>query len=133
MKNKFYVTLCRFHTKEENKLLIAGWFHQNEMGENQLLVCLDKKKIPFSIEEIDMGRSTIRSSDGIVITKQYFLWVTLPKKWGGCRHLQVKNFYKGVGKTAFDASIPKLKKIKKQQQVYIDNGIAGIDGFKISG
>ena len=57
MKNKFYVTACRFHTKTENKLLITGWFHQNTIGENQLLVCLDKKKLRFSIEETEVGRS----------------------------------------------------------------------------
>lgn len=133
MKNKFYVTLCRFHTKEENKLLIAGWFHQNAIGDNQLLVCLDKKKIPFSIEETDMGRSTIKSTDGIIITRQYFLWIDLPKRWRDCRHLEVKNFYQGVGRTAFMVSVPKLKKIETKKPLYIDDGIAGKDSFKISG
>ena len=50
MENQFNVTICRFHTKAKNKLLIIGWFNQNEIGGNQLLVCLDKKKLPFSME-----------------------------------------------------------------------------------
>ena len=44
MENQFCATICRFHTKAENKLLIIGWFSQNGINENQLLVCLDKKK-----------------------------------------------------------------------------------------
>ena len=30
MENQFNVTICRFHTKAKNKLLIIGWFNQND-------------------------------------------------------------------------------------------------------
>lgn len=133
MKNKFYVTACRFHTKTENKVLITGWFHQNTIGENQLLVCLDKKKLRFSIEETEVGRSTMKMKDGILITKQYLLWVDLPAKWRECRCLEVKNFYQGIGNTAFSVSVPKLKRFEKKMPEHIDEGNVGKDGFEISG
>ena len=41
MKNEFYVTACRFHVKDRNKLLIQGWFQDNEFGKNVLSVYLD--------------------------------------------------------------------------------------------
>lgn len=133
MKNKFYVTACRFHTKTENKLLITGWFHQNTIGENQLLVCLDKKKLHFSIEETEVGRSTMKMKDGILITKQYFLWVDLPAVWRECRCLEVKNFYQGIGNTAYSVRVPKLKRFEKKMPEHIDEGTVGKDGFEISG
>lgn len=133
MKNKFYVTACRFHTKTENKLLITGWFHQNTIGENQLLVCLDKKKLRFSIEETEVGRSTMKMKDGILITKQYFLWVDLPAVWRECRCLEVKNFYQGIGNTAYSVRVPKLKRFEKKMPEHIDEGTVGKDGFEISG
>lgn len=133
MKNKFYVTACRFHTKEENKLLVTGWFHQNEIGENQLLVCMDKKKLRFSMEEAEVGRSAMKMKDGILITKEYLLWVDLPARWRECGRLEVKNFYQGIGNTAFSATVAKLKRIEKKMPGHIDEGIAARDGFEISG
>lgn len=133
MKNKFYVTICRFHTKAENKLLITGWFYQNEMGDNQLLVCLDKKRLPVTIEETELERKDIKKREEILITKQYYLWVSLPKKWRECKCLEVKNFYHGVGNTAFSMPVSRLKEDKEKVKGYVDGGIIVEDGFQISG
>lgn len=133
MENKFLVTACRFHTKKKNRLLIMGWFYQNEMKENQLLVCMDKKKIPFSIDEIDMERTLQKTREGVPITNQYFLWIDLPKTWKKCKCLEVKNFYHGVGNTAFRISVSNLKKFEGIMQRCVDGGKAEEEGFEISG
>lgn len=133
MKNKFYVTLCRFHTKIENKLLITGWFHQNLIGDNRLLVCLDKKRLPMTLEEVDVDRGVIKKREDVLITKQYFLWVSLPRRWRECKCLEVKNFYQGTGNSAFSMSVSKLKKEKEKVNGFIDGGIIIEDGFQISG
>ncbi len=133
MENKFFVTTCRFHTKVKNKLLIIGWFYQNGIKNNELLVCLDRKKIPFTMEKVDIGRSTLKTRDGILITKQYFLWIDLPKSWRECRRLEVKNFYQGAGGTAFSVPVSNLREIEGIMQRYIDSVQAGEDGFEISG
>ncbi|MCI9439846.1 MAG: glycosyltransferase [Ruminococcus sp.] len=133
MENKFFVTTCRFHTKVKNKLLIVGWFYQNGVRNNQLLVCLDRKKLPFTMEKVDMGRSTLKTKDGILITKQYFLWIDLPKSWRECKKLEVKNFYHGVGNTAFSVPVSNLKNIEGIMQRFIDSSVVEEDGFEISG
>lgn len=133
MENKFLVTTCRFHTKKKNKLLIIGWFYQNEIRENQLLVCMDKKKLPFSIDEVDMERTMQKTKEGVLITNQYFLWIDLPKSWKECKRLEVKNFYHGVGNTAFCISVPKLKKIEGIMQKCIDSCEIDDEGFEVSG
>lgn len=133
MENKFFVTTCRFHTKLKNKLLIIGWFYYNGIKNNELLVCLDRKKLPFTMEKVDMGRSTLKTREGILITKQYFLWIDLPKSWRKCKRLEVKNFYHGVGNTAFSVPVSNLKNIEGIMQRFIDSSAAGEEGFEISG
>lgn len=133
MENKFFVTTCRFHTKVKNKLLIIGWFYQNGVRNNQLLVCLDRKKLPFTMEKVDMGRSTLKTKDGILITKQYFLWIDLPKSWRECKRLEVKNFYHGAGNTAYSVPVSNLKNIEGIMQRFIDSSMVDEEGFEISG
>lgn len=133
MENKFFVTTCRFHTKIKNKLLVMGWFYQNGMKNNELLVCLDRKKLPFTAEAVDMGRSTLKTREGVLITKQYFLWISLPRSWRECRRLEVMNFYDGAGNTAFSVSVSNLKNMEGTMQRYIDSSAAEDDGFEISG
>lgn len=133
MENQFNVTICRFHTKAKNKLLIIGWFNQNEIGGNQLLVCLDKKKLPFSMEEIKIGGTSLRTRKGVTVNRQYYLWVDLPRSWRDCKCLEVKNFYNGVGNTAYSIPVSTLKKYEFYVQKYIDSVEAEKDSFQISG
>ncbi len=65
MKNKFIVMTYRFHTKNENKFLVVGWFRENTIGNNELRVCLDKKNIHFSIEEKDFVGGAVKALDGL--------------------------------------------------------------------
>ena len=102
MKNKFIATTYRFHTKDKNKFLVIGWFRENTIGNNELRVCLDKKKIHFTMEEKDFVGGAVKALDGLKVTKQYFLWIDLPKGWEACRNLQVMNFYEGEGGPALE-------------------------------
>lgn len=133
MKNKFIVTSCRFHTKEKNKLVITGWFQENQQGENKLLVCLDKKKIPFTIDEKEIMSGEKKTREGVYITKQYLLWINLPRSWKECHTLDVKNFYQGVGEDAFSISMARLEKLGKKINKYVEVGEATSDGFQITG
>ena len=36
MKNNFVVSACRFHTKDNKKLLVAGYFEEDAIGDNQI-------------------------------------------------------------------------------------------------
>ena len=70
MKNKFIATTYRFHTKDKNKFLVIGWFRENTIGNNELRVCLDKKKIHFTMEEKDFVGGAVKALDGLKVTKQ---------------------------------------------------------------
>lgn len=133
MKNKFIVMTYRFHTKNENKFLVVGWFRENTIGNNELRVCLDKKNIHFSIEEKDFVGGAVKALDGLKVTKQYFLWIDLPKSWESCKKLQVMNFYEGEGRPTLEISTKRLKHLQGKMPKYIDGGNLLSTGFRVSG
>ena len=133
MKNKFIATTYRFHTKDKNKFLVIGWFRENTIGSNELRVCLDKKKIHFTMEEKDFVGGAVKALDGLKVTKQYFLWIDLPKGWEACRNLQVMNFYEGEGGPALEISTKRLQHLQGKMAKYIDGGNLLSTGFRVSG
>ena len=133
MKNKFIATTYRFHTKDKNKFLVIGWFRENTIGNNELRVCLDKKKIHFTMEEKDFVGGAVKALDGLKVTKQYFLWIDLPKGWEACRNLQVMNFYEGEGGPALEISTKRLQHLQGKMAKYIDGGNLLSTGFRVSG
>lgn len=133
MKNKFIVMTYRFHTKDKNKFLVIGWFRENTIGSNELRVCLDKKKIHFTMEEKDFVVGAVKALDGLKVTKQYFLWIDLPKGWEACRNLQIMNFYEGEGGPALEISTKRLQHLQGKMAKYIDGGNLLSTGFRVSG
>ena len=133
MKNKFIVMTYRFHTKDKNKFLVIGWFRENTIGNNELRVCLDKKKIHFTMEEKDFVGGAVKALDGLKVTKQYFLWIDLPKGWEACRNLQIMNFYEGEGGPALEISTKRLQHLQGKMAKYIDGGNLLSTGFRVSG
>lgn len=133
MKNKFIVMTYRFHTKDKNKFLVIGWFRENTIGSNELRVCLDKKKIHFTMEEEDFVGGAVKALDGLKVTKQYFLWIDLPKGWEACRNLQIMNFYEGEGGPALEISTKRLQHLQGKMAKYIDGGNLLSTGFRVSG
>lgn len=133
MKNKFIVMTYRFHTKDKNKFLVIGWFQENTIGSNELRVCLDKKKIHFTMEEKDFVGGAVKALDGLKVTKQYFLWIDLPKGWEACRNLQIMNFYEGEGGPALEISTKRLQHLQGKMAKYIDGGNLLSTGFRVSG
>lgn len=93
MKNSFYVTACRFHTKEKDKLLIIGYFMNNEMGDNRPIVMLDHERLDYVSEERRLLPTCFKEINGKKITKEYFLWVNLPEKWREYRELKIYNSF----------------------------------------
>lgn len=134
MKNRFVVTVCRFHVKEENKLLISGWFWENQIKEQKLFVMLDKKSLPFTMEVQDLMLSELKNnSDGKMISKQYNLWVDLPKDWKGGKDLYVVNANRKEKKLVFKKTTKKLIRMEQKIPKYIDSGTLKEGGFSVSG
>ncbi|SHK15612.1 glycosyltransferase family 2 protein [Hespellia stercorisuis] len=133
MDNKFVVTNCRFHTKDDNTLLIQGWFEKNDIGETKVLVCFDKKKVNFRLEEIRITGVPVVTPDNFVISKRYCIWIRMPKGWSNAKSMQILNFNDGVGKKVFEISVVKLLKQQKKMSKFIEDGELTGDGYSVSG
>ena len=82
MKNEFYVTACRFHVKDRNKLLIQGWFQDNEFGKNVLSVYLDEQKLEYEVEQFTDIAEAHKCVNGRPVVKNSILSMDpLPENW----------------------------------------------------
>ena len=78
MKNEFYVTAYRFHVKDRNKLLVQGWFQENEFGENKLIASIDGEKLSYETEQYTDVVDAHQCADGKTeIKNRVFLWISL--------------------------------------------------------
>lgn len=133
MNNNFIVSLCRFHTKEENKLLVVGYFDENVMGENKLSVSLDEAELSYEIEEKERMSSDSVSGTGTTITKDYFVWIDLPTEWRDGKKLRVFNVCEDNEQLALYVPVSQLLKTEKKFAKYVEQGIITNDGFVVSG
>ena len=90
MKNSFYVTAYRFHTKEKDKLLIIGYFQNNVMEGNCPVIMLGEKELSYTSEEHQLNPVFFKEINGKKITQEYFLWTSLPENWR--EHKEIKVF-----------------------------------------
>lgn len=133
MSNNFIVSTCRFHTKEKDKLLIIGYFDENDIGENQLTVQLDQVSLPFEIQEKERLMSNQRSTTGKYITKDYFLWIDLPKGWKDNKKLQLLDCCEEKRHRSLVLTVSKLQKLEKQICMHIDKETDSGAGFIVNG
>lgn len=134
MKNEFYVTACRFHVKDRNKLLIQGWFQENEPGENRIRIYMDETELQYETEQFTDIADAHKCVNGRAETKnRYYLWIQLPSAWRSCEQLRLINERKGQKKEFFTVSGKKLDKMEKRLDKFVDGGSVGVDGFKVHG
>lgn len=133
MENYFVASACRFHTKEDNKLLIVGYFEKNVIGENKLHVRLDNQELEVEISEKDRQMGNLLTPSGKFVTKDYFLWVNLPKEWKKNKKLEVVNVEKNEEAVAYTVSVSKLVRASKKLSVSIDKSDLTGEGFMVTG
>lgn len=133
MNNNFIVSSCRFHTKEKNKLLIVGYFDENLIGKNRIFVKLDQQDVTFEIEEKERMLANVTSATGKLISKDYFIWVTLPLNWREAKKLQLINCCEKNKQLAFSVSVSKLVRAERKIAKNVDKGTIIDGGFSITG
>ena len=136
MENIFYVSVCRFHTKDKRKIVVVGNFNRNLMGDQCLIPALDGQELTYRIEEKDLVSSPIQNEDGILISKQYFVWIDLPENWEKANRLQIFQYAENKSekkKIVLDVATKKLKKYESRLPKYVDKGTVEEDGFVVSG
>ena len=114
MKNKFVVTACRFHAKEKDQLVITGWFWKNDIEDNKIVIVLDNKKLSYKMKEQDLLLREVKNKDGQLITKQYYLWINLPKDWKQYQKLRVVNCYGRKQEMTCVVPVEKLLRMEKR-------------------
>lgn len=103
--------------------LIKGIYSENKKGENELICCVDGKKLPMT-QEVKEGVE-VRQKYGwytFPIDTEYYFWVTLPEDVKGKKKLSIMELAEGKVKTIF--SVP-IKKIFDKEKALI----YGIDQF----
>lgn len=133
MSNNFIVSTSRFHTKEKDRLLVIGYFDDNDIGENQFNVQLDKETLSWEIQEKGRLVSNQKSSTGKYISKDYFIWIDLPNDWRKAKKLQVFNNDGEKQQLAFVLMVSKMHEMEKQIFMHIDNATGNGVGFFIKG
>lgn len=133
MENKFWVNNWRPDVKNKRLIIIKGIFKEKEARDNELLVCVDRKKLQFDVEKTTGIISAEQCLKQEEIPVEYRITAVLPENYEKYEKIQVFNFHKGVGGEAF--SIPMKKFIKKQNKVekYIEEGKVTSEGIWIKG
>lgn len=133
MENTFFVSVCRFHTKDNKKLVVIGYFKQNLKGNQELIAMLDETKLVCEIEEKELSSSPIQNNDGLPISKQYFLWISLPDNWKMKKSFRLLQINGIEERKVLDVPVKQLQKYEKRLPKYVDKGTVEEDGFRISG
>lgn len=134
MKNEFYVTAYRFHVKDRNKLLVQGWFQENEFGENELTASIDGEKLSYETEQYTDVVDAHQCADGKTeIKNRVFLWISLPANWREKQRFVLNNHHLDQCKECLKIKIPQLEKLEKKIDYCIDGGTVGNQVFRVTG
>ena len=133
MKNSFYVTACRFHTKEKNKLLIIGYFRNNVMEGNCPVIMLDDVELSYTSEERRLNPVFFKEIDGKQITQEYFLWTELPENWRDYKEIKVFNGFSHRKEFVIRIERELLLECDQRIAKNIDLAAKEADGWKVAG
>lgn len=114
MANRFELVETRLKYGCNDIFLIKGIYSENKKGENELICCVDGKKLPMA-QEVKEGVE-VRQKYGwytFPIDTEYYFWVTLPEDVKGKKKLSIMELAEGKVKTIFSVPIKKIFDKKK--------------------
>ena len=133
MENAFYIATCRFHVKEKDRLLITGYFLDNRPDGNRIEIRLDGKELFYTTDGIRLHPLKFRKIRKRLITKQFFLWIHLPKDWREASRLEVLQSYRGKEELMKTFAVSELKNLEKWLANSIDKVNTEEKGFSVEG
>lgn len=133
MENAFYIVACRFHVREKDRLLITGYFLENRPDGNRIEIRLDGKKLFYTTDGIRLHPLKFRKIRKRLITKQFFLWIHLPKDWREASRLEVLQSYRGKEELMKTFAVSELKNLEKWLANSIDKVNTEEKGFSVEG
>lgn len=133
MTNELKISLCRFHVKDSSKLLLVGNFEKNSMENNQIKITLDGRDTSYTVDDRKKVVGGARTRTGNVVTKDFFLWISLPENWAEKKKLCVFNIEEDKKKKVYTMSVGRIKHLQNQLPRYIESYNMKETGFVISG
>lgn len=133
MKNIFYVSGYRFHTKDKNKFLMVGYFGEDFAENGHLLFQMDGKDLFCEVNERKLDVIEFKVSEGKYVTKEYFFWVQLPPQWKEHEKLQVFYCSENQQEHVLTLSCDELRIREHDIIKHIDEYKVTKEGFQIKG
>lgn len=133
MENKFCLLSCRFHQKDKSKLLIQGYFEQNEMQGTRPIISLDYTALNYTIEKYTFIRNPLEYMEESRGDKRYFFWVDLPENYGQYKELRCFQYEDTKTEEIFHVSVKWIEKLKGSREFFLDEQVFDRQGFRVRG
>lgn len=133
MENIFNIIAYRFHTKDDGQLLIIGYFNENDMNDQCPVIKLEDNQLKYTAEERILASHMFRTVGDKKITKEYYLWLQLPKDWEEHQKLSIYNQVDGSEKLLINIPKEDLLKVRDRIHGNIDSAYADDKGFSAVG
>ena len=91
--NRFELMETRFHLKEKNVFVFKGIYSKNKMGDNQVVLAIDGKKIPLKMkvtEGVEIRRKYAKYP--YPVNREYSYFGTLPETAEGRKWLEIYEY-----------------------------------------
>ena len=133
MENKFCLLNCRFHKKNKRKLLIQGYFEQNELQGCRPVITLDYHVLEYEILSRTVLNNPLEYMEYGRPTKRYFFVVNLPEDYQKYKELRCFQYEGAEIEELFYLSTKWLVKKEQEEEFHIDESIWVDKGFRICG
>lgn len=138
MSNRFEILTIRYKVDDPTKLLVAGWFAENQQKDTRLLFQMENEELKYETEEqkgsyiIAKGLSVKR-----IIDTEYFYWIQLPEKMNANMQMSISRVEDGKQHLIRKIKVEDLQKMKKNFVENVDSmaeerGVFTIRGWIVS-
>ncbi len=107
--NRFELMETRFHLKKKNVFVFKGIYSKNKMGDNQVVLSIDGKKIPLEMEVtegVEIRRKYAKYP--YPVNREYTFCGTLPETAEGRKWLEIYEYAGNVRRKLYRISLRKL-------------------------
>ena len=120
--HKFFVEKMRFHLKEQDTLVFAGWFFDGSTKEHSIKAYLDNRELPLTVQVnrgAEVRQKYIRSINEI--EEEVVGIIKLPPDWRNGRRVTLMAAYREEYRKSYAISTAKLGRLENEVSYYVEN------------